>query len=155
MLSRDVSAGAANIKVASVAGFAAGQTVMIDGDANRETVTIAAVGTAGATSTSAAAEKGATVLSVASLAGFTEGQTVTIGNGADRETAVIVAVRGGRAGARITIAAPLSFAHPADAEVSGSGITLATGLAKAHAAGAQVATDLPTPGAPNKYAGSR
>jgi len=155
VLSRDVSAGAANIKVASVAGFAAGQTVMIDGDANRETVTIAAVGTAGATSTSAAAEKGATVLSVASLAGFTEGQTVTIGNGADRETAVIVAVRGGRAGARITIAAPLSFAHPADAEVSGSGITLATGLAKAHAAGAQVATDLPTPGAPNKYAGSR
>ncbi len=40
--------GATNIKVASVAGFAAGQTVKIDTGANLETRVIATVGTAGA-----------------------------------------------------------------------------------------------------------
>jgi hypothetical protein len=35
--------------------------------------------------------------------------------------------------------------------VSGSGITLTAALTQAHAGGAQVATNLPTPGAPNRY----
>ena len=45
------AAGATNIKVASVADFAAGQAIMIDAGANLETAVIATVGTAGATGT--------------------------------------------------------------------------------------------------------
>jgi hypothetical protein len=44
-------AGATNIKVASVDGFEAGQTVTIDGPEHPETAVIAAVGTAGAAGT--------------------------------------------------------------------------------------------------------
>jgi hypothetical protein len=49
------------------------------------------------------------------------------------------------------VAAPLKSAHAAGAQVSGSGITLAAELTQAHASGAQVSSDVPTPGAPNKY----
>ncbi len=45
-LSAAAAAGAANIKVASVAGFAAGQTITIDTGENLETAVIATVGTA-------------------------------------------------------------------------------------------------------------
>ena len=55
------AAGATNIKVASVAGFGAGQTIMIDTGANLETAVIATVGTAGATTVRAATAAGATV----------------------------------------------------------------------------------------------
>ena len=70
-LSAASAAGATNIKVASVAGFAAGQTIMIDTGANLETAVIATVGTAGATTVGAATDVGATVIPVASAAGFT------------------------------------------------------------------------------------
>jgi len=72
------AAGATNIKVASVAGFSAGQTIMIDTGANLETAVIAAVGTAGATTVSGATDVGATVIPVASGAGFAAGQTIAI-----------------------------------------------------------------------------
>ena len=65
-LSAASAAGATNIKVASVADFAAGQTIMIDTGANRETAVIATVGTAGATTVGAATSVGATVIPVAS-----------------------------------------------------------------------------------------
>src|ERR1019366_6595554 len=52
------AAGATNIKVASVADFAAGQTLMIDTGANLETAVIATVGTAGATTLGAATHTG-------------------------------------------------------------------------------------------------
>ena len=45
----DSAAGATNIKVANVADFAAGQTIMIDAGASLETAIIATVGTAGGT----------------------------------------------------------------------------------------------------------
>ena len=64
------AAGATNIKVASVADFAAGQTIMIDTGANLETAVIATVGTAGATTVGAATNVGATVIPVASGIGF-------------------------------------------------------------------------------------
>ncbi len=96
---------------------------------------------------------GATVIPVAGAIGFTAGQTIAIGNGANRETAVVVSVTGGRGGASITVA-PLTQAHAAGAQVSGSGITLTTALTKAHAGGAQVVSGVPTPGAPNKYSRS-
>ncbi len=63
--------------------------------------------------------------------------------------AVIATV--GTTGATITVAAPLTLAHAAGAQVSGTGITLTAVLTKAHAAGAQIAGSVPTPGASNRY----
>src|SRR5438034_5260735 len=60
-LSAASAGGATNIKVASVADFAAGQTIMIDTGASLETAVIATVGTAGATTVGAATSAGATV----------------------------------------------------------------------------------------------
>ncbi len=154
-LPADSAAGANNIKVASVAGFGAGQTIIIDTGANRETAVIAMVGTAGGTTVGTATDLGATVIPAASAAGFSAGQTITIDSGANRETAVVASVtgggRGGPGGTTITVAAPLTFAHAADAQVSGSGITLTAALTRAHDRGAPLAGSVPTPGAPNQY----
>ena len=51
----------------------------------------------------------------------------------------------------LAVAAPLTLAHVAGAQVSGTGITLTTALTRAHASGAQVASGVPTPGAANQY----
>ncbi len=144
------SVGATNLKVAGVAGFAPGQTIRIDTGANLENAVIATVGTAGATTASAATAAGATVIPVAGAIGFTAGQTITMDTGANHEAAVVVSATGGRGGARITVAAPLTFGHAAGTPISGSGITLTTGLARPHGSGAQVAGGGPTPGAPNQ-----
>jgi hypothetical protein len=144
-------AGATSIKVAAVTDFAPGQTVTIDGGANAETATIASVGTAGATTTTAATTAGTSLIPVAGGIGFTAGQTVTIDSGPNEETARVVATTGGRGGATITVAAPLTRTHAAGAQISGSGITLSAALVRAHAVATQVASGAPTPGAPNKY----
>ena len=151
--------GANNIKVASVAGFEAGQEIVIDAGENFETAVIATVGTAGGATVSAAADAGVTIISVTSIAGFENGQTITIGNGAHRETAVIASITRGRRAfgnnpgrdATITVTAPLTSAHAQGAQVFGSGITLTTPLSRAHDNGAQIVNGVPTPGAPNKY----
>jgi hypothetical protein len=150
------AAGATNIKVAGAADFAAGQTIIIDTGANRETAVIATVGTPGASTVGTATNAGATVIPVAGGAGFSAGQTITIDSGANQETAVVASTTGGGrggpgGGATITIAAPLTFAHAAGAQVSGTGITLTAPLSRAHNSGAQVAGSVPTPGAPNQY----
>jgi len=143
--------GATNIKVASVADFSAGQTVSIDLGANIETAVIATVGTAGATTVGNPTSVGATVIPVASSMGFSAGQTIAIDDGANHETAVVASATFGFRGSTITVAAPLTFAHAAGAQVSGTGITLTAALTKPHAGGAQVARSLATPGAPNQY----
>jgi hypothetical protein len=143
-------AGAINIKVAGVADFAAGQTIMIDTGVNLESAVIATVGTSGATLLGAATNVGATVLPVASTIGFTAGQSIAIDSGTNRETAVVVSITGGRVGATISVA-PLTVAHAAGAQVSGSGITLSGALTRAHVSGAQVVSGVPTPGSPNEY----
>ncbi len=145
------AAGATSIKVASVADFAAGQTIRIDTGASVETAVIATVGSGGATTVSAATDTGATVIPVASGFGFSAGQTITI----DGETAVVASTAGGRGGARITVASPLAVAHAAGAKVAGSGITLTGPLIREHGGGAQVTSEVPTPGAPNQYFGRR
>jgi hypothetical protein len=145
------TAGATNIKVGSVADFAAGQTITIDSGANQETAVIATVGSAGATTAGAATDVGATFIPLAGPTGFTAGQSVSIDSGANQETAVVTAIAGGRGGARITLAAPLTHAHAAGAPLSGSGITLTNALTRAHASGAQVSSGGPTPGAANQY----
>jgi len=160
-LSAVSAAGENNIKVDSVENFSAGQTIMIDSDADREVAVIATVGTAGGTTLGTATEPGATALTVESVAGFSVGQTITIDRGANGETAVVASIDGGRrrfgnrrgdpGGASITVAAPLALAHAQGAQVSGSGLTLATALTWAHDSGTQVASSVPTPGAPNQY----
>ncbi len=142
--------GANNIKVASVMGFDAGQTILIDSGANLETAVIASVGTPGATTVSAATNAGATSISVASAMGFRPGQVITIDSGTNAETAVIAAGRRG-GGLALTVSAPLTKAHAVGVQVSGTGITLTGGLTKAHASGASVTNNLPTPGAANRY----
>ena len=154
------AAGATNIKPASVADFSAGQTLIIDTGANRETAVIATVGTAGATTVETATAAGATAIPVAGAFGFTAGQSITIDTGANQETATVAAGgrgggggggRGGAGPASITVSAPLTRAHAAGAQVSGTGITLTKALTKAHDTGSQVAGSVPTPGAPNQY----
>jgi len=163
IISLDSAAGANNIKVASVADFAAGQTINIDMGANRETAVIATVGTAGGSTVGTATETNATAIPVANAMGFSAGQTITIDSGANLETAIVASVsgggrggfgggRGGFGGATITVAAPLTMAHAVGAQVSGSGITLTAALTKAHASGAQIGGSGPTPGAPNQFA---
>jgi non-reducing end alpha-L-arabinofuranosidase len=144
-------AGASNIKTASVAGFAAGQTLMIGTGPSLESATIATVGTPGGTTVATATAVGATVVPVADAAGFSAGQTITLGSGANRETVVVASVTRGRGGSNLTVARPLTMAHAAGAPVSGSGITFRTPLTGAHERGAQVARHVPTPGAPNQY----
>ena len=150
MLSAASAAGATNIKVASVEGFEAGQTIRVDTGANLETATIATVGTAGATTVRIATQAGATVIPVARAFGFSDGQTITIGSGADSETAVVARVARFRE-TSITVSAPLTLAHAAGAQVSGTGITLTAPLTREHADEAQVSGGVATPGAPNRY----
>ncbi len=157
-LSADAAVDANNIKVASVADFGAGQTLVIDTGEKRETAVIATVGTPGASTVSTATDVNATSIPVANAMGFSAGQTITIDSGANHETAVVASVtgggRGGRGGfgaATITVAAPLKLAHGVGAQVSGTGITLKGALTRAHASGAQVTGGVPTPGAPNQY----
>jgi hypothetical protein len=151
VLPEGATTGATNIKVTSVADFSAGQTVMIDPGANGESATIAAVGTAGATTASAAVNAAANMIPVVSVNGFIAGQPITIDDNANREKTVVATVNAGRGGPAITVTAPLARAHAANVRIVGSGITLSSALSRPHAAGAQVVTDPPTPGTPNKY----
>ncbi len=147
-------ARATNIKIASVAGFNAGQTVLIDTGTSSETAVIAKVGSAGATTVGAGTAAGTTIIPVASVTGFSTGQAIILGNGADQETAVIAATSR-RCAATITVSAPLTLAHATGASVSGTGITFTSALPKAHPSGAQLSDNVPTPGAPNKYSPKR
>jgi hypothetical protein len=162
-MSAAAAEGSTNIKVASVADFAAGQTILIGMGASLERAVIRTVGTAGATTVGAATDAGATIIPVASGFGFTAGQTITIDGGANQETAVVASAtpggrgrgRGGAGGATVTVTAPLQSAHAAGAQLAGTGISLAAALTRAHEIGALVATDVPTPGAPNQYSRGR
>ena len=138
------SAGTNNIKVANVADFAPGQTIVIGTGDNQETTIVATVGTQGASTVATATAAGATVIPISGQAAFLPGQTITIGSGEDLETAVVVSGggrgafgaiggpggRGGQAGISITLVAPLARAHAVGAPVSGSGITVAGALTK-------------------------
>ncbi len=148
-LAADSAAGAANLKVASVAGFSEGQTIRIGNGASLETAVIATVGTPGATTVGTATAAGSSQITLAGMAFFSPGQTITIGGGSSLETAVVVNFN--RFGASLTLAAPLSYAHDAGAQVSGTGITLTAPLTQPHLAAAQVAGSAATPGAPNHY----
>lgn len=150
------TAGSNNIKVASVAGFSAGQKITIGSGNTAETAVISTIGTAGGAKVGTATEISATTIPITGIAGFEVGQTVTIGDGANRETAVIASITPGRRGgpattSSITVNTPLKYAHAVDAQVSGTGITLSAPLSKAYNIGTQIASGTPTPGASNQY----
>jgi hypothetical protein len=145
------TAGSTTLKVASVAGFHAGQNVLIGTAADGERAVIANVGTAGATTTSTELAAGSTTMPVASPFGLENGQAITVGTGADAETVTITGIRRS-AEPSIVIAAALQHAHAAGTQVYGTGLTLGSALSRAHAAGTQVAVNLPSPGAPNESA---
>jgi hypothetical protein len=154
--SRAAAMGDTNVKVDSVAGLDVGQSVTLDVGSNRETATIASIGTPGGTEVRDAASAGAKEISVAGVAGFTVGETVTIDVGANHETATIASITrprgfGAAAGGSITVEAPLAKKHEAGAPVSGTGVTFDHPLIKAHAPGTSLQNYVPTPGAPNRY----
>jgi hypothetical protein len=142
--------GASNIKVTDVEGFSAGQKILVDSGANFEVATIASVGTAGATTLRAATGTGVTVLPVGSVASFSKGQAITIDSGENAETAIVSVIRNSHA-ATLTLAAPLTRAHAAGVQISGTGISLTSVLTRVHAAGTEISNNVPTPGAPNQY----
>ncbi len=154
------TAGANNIKVSSVEGFASGQTVIIGTGANRETAVIATVGTPGAATVERATAVGATGIEVDNLTGFDQGHTVTVGSGANEETAVVASTDTHRNGfgspptLTITVTRPLTKAHAARTQVLGSGITLSAALTRSHESGVTLVNGAPTPGGPNRFQGS-
>jgi beta-glucosidase len=104
------SAGATNVKVASVTTMVAGHRIRIDTAASLEVATIQTVGTAGATGT------GITLAAPLTLAHASGAAAQDLGTG-------------------ITLAAPLAAAHAAGAAAqdTGTGITLTAPLSSAHA----------------------
>lgn len=154
MLAADSVAGANNIKVASVAKFAEGQTVVVGTGADAEKVAIAEVGSAGAATVNHAIDAGVAVIPVAGNAGLIAGQTITVDAGANAESAVVVSTTR-RGPASITVTSPLTKAHASGAQVAGTGITLSSGLKRAHGSGAPVVSDVPTPGGQNQYSAKR
>ena len=158
ILSAASAIGSNNIKVGSIADVSAGQKIIIGSGNNSEAAVIATIGTAGGTTTGAATNTGATIIPVRNVTGFAIGQTITIDANANLETAVIASITAARRRFgttnqtdTITVTMPLKFAHAIDAQVSGSGITLTMPLTKAHDNGAPIASNVPTPGAPNQY----
>ena len=153
VLPEGAAAGSNTIKVADVAGFQVGQSVLVDAKGKAEEAVISAVGSAGATTVRVAVAAGATAIPVADGRSFSIGQAITIGGGNNAETGMVQSVGFGSHGVQIIVTTPLKNAHVAGTEISGTGITLAKALSRAHDKGAEVTTDLPTPGAANKYSG--
>jgi len=158
-----ILAGANNIKVNSVDELKSGQEIKIGTGSDSESSVITNVGTSGGTATSKATRAGTKVILVGSVEGIGVGQSITIDSGSTLETAIVasvVAVRR-RFGPRpantpsptdsITIVAPLVKSHAEGVQVSGSGITLAAPLTKPHDNRTPIASNIPTPGGPNKY----
>ena len=143
-------AGAASLKVADVRAFQSGQTIRIGEGADQETVTVAAVGTAGGTTLSAAVQAGQTDVPLQNAMGFVEGQQAILGNGADAESVVVKAVSR-RPNPHLTLSAPTRASHAAGTEAAGTGLILALPLKAAHEQASGVGGHAATPGAPNHY----
>jgi non-reducing end alpha-L-arabinofuranosidase len=161
-LASSAKAGSKNIKVINVPNFTVGQQIVVGIGADSENVTIAAVGTAGGTRVTAATKVGATVIPVENITGFSAGQTITIGSGENMESVVVASTTNRRFGfgrpqtesgptTFITVTSPTKKRHNVDEEVAGSGISFENPLSKEHAFGVQIASNIPTPGAPNKF----
>lgn len=149
LLASDAPAQANSLKVDSAAGFRVGQTLYVDTGNRQETVAVSKVGGPGATTLATASAQGATSLQVVNAKPFVQGQTATIRDANGSEEVTIASV--GTWSNRLTLSAPLTHTYLSGAEIFGSGLTLVTPLAESHPAGSQIVTDLPTPGAPNRF----
>ncbi|MCF6378275.1 hypothetical protein L2K70_11735 [Nocardioides KLBMP 9356] len=112
-------AGAANLKVDSVANFVRGQDLTVGTGAAAQTVQISAVGTAATVNPAfAPVPAGATRVEVSSVAGYTVGNDLYLGEGADREKVTIASV--GRASFATVLATPAT-AGATNIKVEGNG----------------------------------
>ncbi len=150
-LAAPAAAGTSTIKVPSVTGLSAGDTIVLDyqssngcsgctpaGANNQETATIASVGTPATTTTLAAAGAiGATNIKVASVAGLSAGDQLVIDS---IENVTIASVgTAGSAGTGVTLTSALQFSHSnaaslVDVSQEGSGLTLTGPLQYNHSA---------------------
>ena len=147
-LPEGAAAGATNIKVAGVAGFAAGQTVMIGSGPDSESAIIASVGTAGSTRASAATQVG--------MPSFPSRPPAVL-SWANRSPSRAAPIRKPRLSRRA--GRPWRCPdHRDGATQDGASVRCAAGGERHHADGAAhprasraavVTTDLPTPGAAN------
>jgi hypothetical protein len=156
-------AGTKNIKVSAVQDFTVGQPVYIGSGDNWESAVIGTLGTPGSTTLTAPAEKGTSIVYVSSAQGFNIGQRIVIGHSDQQEKSVIISIATARRryGGRnanipvppdtLKVAVPLKRSYEAGVSLSGTGITLTAPLKKEHFSGEQLASDLPTPGMPNRY----
>lgn len=161
-LSMPATAGSNNIKTNSVAGFSIGQKVIIGSAVNNETAVIALIGTTGGTTLAKTANAGAKALAVSSIEGIAPGQTIMIDNGTKSESVIVASTKAARrrfaptqtlaVTDSIWVVSPTKLAHESGVQVSGSGITFATPLTKSYESGTPVASNVPTPGAPNQFA---
>ena len=153
-LALPAAAGQTNIKVSSVQGLQEGAPIVVGRGAEAEVLSVAKLGSAGATTLQGAAGAGAKTLLVASAQGFTPGQEILVGE-ESATVAEVIMPRGwwmrGPQEQKLVLAAPLRKAHKAAETVAGTGVTLSAPLQATHAAGAAVATGQPTPGAANQY----
>ena len=148
-------AGATNIKVSSVQGLREGAPIVVGRGSEAEVMTVAKLGSAGATVLNAYSLPGAKTITVATATGFTPGQEIIVGD----ESAVVdqvVMPRGwgripGPLDNKLILKAPLRKLHKVSESVAGTGVTLSAPLKASHAAGAAVATGQPTPGAANQF----
>lgn len=129
----DASAGATNIKVRNVNGFAAGDKIAIGTPANKEEVTVATVGTAGPTGTGIE-------FAPALAQAHTRDETVmALGTGLDLAAPLkfnhAANLPFSDRGTGITFQPATAFAHSSNEPVQalGTGITLDRALAKGHA----------------------
>ena len=144
--------GATNLKVSSVDGLVEGGPIVVG---NGEVLTVAKIGTPGATLLRGNSGAGARTIVVASAQNFAPGQDVLVGD----ELAVVaeaVIPRGWwmpreQQENKLVLTAPLRKAHKDGEPVVGTGVTLSAPLQAAYPAGAAVSTAKPTPGAANQY----
>jgi len=129
----DASAGATNIKVRNVNGFAAGDKVAIGTPANKEEVTVTTVGSAGPTGTGIE-------FTPALAQGHTRDETVmAVGTGLDLDAPLkfnhAANLPFSDRGTGISFQPATAFAHSSNEPVQalGTGITLDRALSKAHA----------------------
>jgi hypothetical protein len=149
--------GDTTIHVRSTTGMHAGDSIDIDTGSSLETRKIVSVGTAAGSSTALwqplpdgpviTVPIGSTNVPVTSASGFAVGEKIAIGYGA---TYPAVA----RTIERYHVATVTAVGKPGTQAFLGEDAragAITAALAHAHASGTQVVSDLPTPGAPNKY----
>ena len=151
-LQMPVGPGATNLKVSSVDGLVEGGPIVVG---NGEVLTVAKIGTPGATLLQGNSGAGARTIVVASAQNFAPGQDVLVGD----ELAVVaeaIIPRGWwmpreQQENKLVLTAPLRKAHKSGEPVVGTGVTLSAPLQAGYPAGAAVSTAKPTPGAANQY----